>query len=565
MKRIFILMMLCASVLSLFAETAYEKKVNEIKMEYFLFFKNGFYSAATMEDYYLISMLGGVDGALAMAQLDYGLKYPDQMKMMTDRMNKELEQAKSLMSEEDRINEWKKSDYGKMVSLIENNYSAKFRKDEFETKNQYYTRIESAAKELFYEKCTSLYEELSKNLEITISPIKYDAENQTSTIKITEKFKLDENEFKKEFTTTLSLPSHQARNLNEYVVMGNEITKTKWGVIDKKEIYVVEAQIPLWLGTGTNKNVPSNYYITISAPNKETSIPLSFNIKQIDSNAPWDLSWNSETIAKQLDLVNKYNKELADSVMVYNRKLANNPYFHVSLDVKINPSIYALNKSCISSNIEKAYQTILKDVKSEYQKLDSSMEKICKTKNPEYHAKIYCSLHPAFAAKVDSVYHDYRCKYDIYQVAIKLLANEVFNEPICQETLYNKYSKLFKSEDEFLQLYDELSFGDFTQELNNRHEKINNYSEKLNREDFKKLIFLDAKTSGNPKLMAYIDKYEELKEMCNYPVSEFINRNTKMLVDFQKTTNYWSSMDEFFEAYISGNYKQILKNKKKQK
>ena len=506
-----------------------------------------------------------MDGALAMALVDYGLKYPDQMKIMADRMNKELEQAKSLMSEEDRIKEWKKSDYGKMVSLIENNYSAKFRKDEFETKNQYYTRIESAAKELFYEKCTSLYEELSKNLEITISPIKYDAENQTSTIKITEKFKLDENEFKKEFTTTLSLPSHQARNLNEYVVMGNEITKTKWGVIDKKEIYVVEAQIPLWLGTGTNKNVPSNYYITISAPNKETSIPLSFNIKQIDSNAPWDLSWNSETIAKQLDLVNKYNKELADSVMVYNRKLANNPYFHVSLDVKINPSIYALNKSYISSNIEKAYQTILKDVKSEYQKLDSSMEKICKTKNPEYHAKIYCNLHPEFAAKVDSVYHDYRCKYDIYQVAIKLLANEVFNEPICQETLYNKYSKLFKSEEEFLQLYDELSFGDFTQELNNRHKKINNYSEKINREDFKKLIFLDAKISGNPKLMAYIDKYEELKEMCNYPVSEFINHNTKMLVDFQKTTNYWSSMDEFFEAYISGNYKQILKNKKKQK
>ena len=84
MKRIFILIMLCASVLSLFAETAYEKKVNEIKMEYFLFFKNGYYTAATMEDYYLISMLGGVDGALAMALVDYGLKYPDQMKIMAD-------------------------------------------------------------------------------------------------------------------------------------------------------------------------------------------------------------------------------------------------------------------------------------------------------------------------------------------------------------------------------------------------------------------------------------------------------------------------------------------------
>ena len=117
-------------------------------MEYFLFFKNGYYTAATMEDYYLISMLGGVDGALAMALVDYGLKYPDQMKIMADRMNKELEQAKSLMSEEDRIKEWKKSDYGKMVSLIENNYSAKFRKDEFETANlKWRNELKSEVKE----------------------------------------------------------------------------------------------------------------------------------------------------------------------------------------------------------------------------------------------------------------------------------------------------------------------------------------------------------------------------------------------------------------------------------
>jgi hypothetical protein len=116
-----------------------------------------------------------------------------------------------------------------------------------------------------------------------------------------------------------------------------------------------------------------------------------------------------------------------------------------------------------------------------------------------------------------------------------------------------------------LQLYDKLSYGDFTQELSDRHKKINNFTKKINSEDFKKLIFLDAKVSGNSKLMVFIDKYEELKEMCNYPVSEFINHNTKMLKEYQKSTNYWSSMDEFFEAYISGNYKQILKNKKKQK
>lgn len=595
MKRIFILMMLCASVLSLFAETAYEKKVHEIKMEYFLFFKNGFYSAATMEDYYLISMLGGVDGALAMAQLDYGLKYPDQMKMMTDRMNKELEQAKSLMSEEDRINEWKKSDYGKMVSWIEKSYSAKFTKDEFETKNQYYTRIMGDAKVLFNEKCTSLYEELYNSLEITLSPLKYDAETQTSTIKIIEQFKFDKNELKKEFITKLSLPSHQARNLNEYVVKGNEITKTKWGVFNKKDVYVVEAQIPLYLGSGINKNVPSNFHITIHIPNQELSTPLSFNIKQIDSNAPWDSYWDSEIFAKNLELLNKYNKELTDSVKVYNEKLASHPYYIVyhqnnrqsffklpDLALKNIPELaientqssaqqlleenYLLTHSCLAtSNIKQMQEQKLSAIRSDYQKMNSSMETICKNKDPEHHAKIYCVLHPEFAAKVDSVYHDYRCKYDTYQVAIKLLANEVWNEPTCQETQYNVHNKLFKSKEEFMQVYDKLSHSGFTKELSNRYKKINDFAENLNADNFKSIIFLDAKILNDSKLMAFIEKYEELKEMCNYPVSEFINHNTKMLKEWQKNAIYWSSADEFFEAYISGNYKQILKNKKKQK
>jgi hypothetical protein len=294
-----------------------------------------------------------------------------------------------------------------------------------------------------------------------------------------------------------------------------------------------------------------------------------------------------EKIQHDIAILNQYNQSLKDSILTYNEKLASHPYYIVYNgekaipDFAIRPGLavkykqyptqllkenYLLDHSCLgASNIKQMHEQKLSTIRSDYQKINSSMETICKTKDPEHHAKKYCSLHPEFAAKVDSTHHYYRCKYDIYQVAMKFLANEVFEEPNCQEIQYNDNSNLFKSKEEFLQLYDKLSYGDFTQELSDRHKKINNFTKKINSEDFKKLIFLDAKVSGNSKLMVFIDKYEELKEMCNYPVSDFINHNTKMLVDFQKTTNYWSSMDEFFEAYISGNYKQILKNKKKQK
>ena len=48
------------------------------------------------------------------------------------------------------------------------------------------------------------------------------------------------------------------------------------------------------------------------------------------------------------------------------------------------------------------------------------------------------------------------------------------------------------------------------------------------------------------------------------PADKLIAKNKKMATEMQKTSMYWSNADEFFAAYISGNYKQIIKDKKKQ-
>lgn len=72
MKRFFILMMLCASTLFTFADTAYEKKIEEIQMKYYTIFKYGYQRPPTSEDYMTVAF-----GGMALVMLEYALEYPN--------------------------------------------------------------------------------------------------------------------------------------------------------------------------------------------------------------------------------------------------------------------------------------------------------------------------------------------------------------------------------------------------------------------------------------------------------------------------------------------------------
>ena len=132
MKRTFILMMLCASTLLVLAETAYEKKLNEIKLKYISISMNGYNKPLSREDLIGIELYGGVDLFFEMSLYNLAnKKSPKQFEILSKELEKEIEQAKSLMTEEDRIKEWKKSDYGKMVTVIQTEYLKNFNKDKF--------------------------------------------------------------------------------------------------------------------------------------------------------------------------------------------------------------------------------------------------------------------------------------------------------------------------------------------------------------------------------------------------------------------------------------------------
>ena len=557
MKRFFILLVLCASTLFTFADTAYEKKIEEILMKYYTIFKYGYQRPPSSEDYMTVAF-GGMD----LVMLEYALEYPNQYATLLKQMEIEMERAESLMTDEDRLKEWKKSDYGKMTTWIQDQYSSKFTKDEFETSKQFYTRIEPAAKSLFNELCVTLYEQITQSLKIKIYPVGYDAETQTSTVKICETFKYSDNELKKEFSIKLQIPSHQARNFKEYEVSGSQIKNIKFGIIDNKEVYVISAQVPFLLGS----NRDGDQMINIKYPDSKKATSFVFNSEQIDKNAPWSVKWDSKTIAEQKEILDSYNKNLSDSVFACNKRLSTNPYFSVSLNVKINTNDFLLNKSLLGSSIQDittAYNHCLLKLQKEYNTFNESLEMVCKMKNPYYHAKIYCQEHPDFAIKVDSIYHNYRCQYSADEIAIKLLAGQTISGQTCQESQYANYKHLFKSQEEFLMWYNKTR-EEFDQEIEKRAQKYDSFERYLNNGTYEKLYFQDAKLAGSSQVLGIIAQYDELKEMCNMPADKLIAKNKKMATEMQKTSMYWSNADEFFAAYISGNYKQIIKDKKKQ-
>ena len=268
-----------------------------------------------------------------------------------------------------------------------------------------------------------------------------------------------------------------------------------------------------------------------------------------------------EKIQHELAILNQYNQLLRDSILNFNEKLSSHTFFFSSKTqadlTQLSLSKYQLGKHLMgTSYLKKAYEDKLTSIRTDFDKINSSMEELCKTNAPEHYAKIYCRLHPEFAAKVDSVHHRYRCKYETIQIALKLLAEDDINEPECLETQYLLYLNLFSSHKEFLQVYDSLSSEQFDEEIISRFHKM------LESEMYHTLNFKNAAINNNLETAKILTLYKNLKDNYNLSADELVNKNYKMFAEYNKTVNYWNSTDNFFEAYISGDYKNILKAKK---
>ena len=86
-------------------------------------------------------------------------------------------------------------------------------------------------------------------------------------------------------------------------------------------------------------------------------------------------------------------------------------------------------------------------------------------------------------------------------------------------------------------------------------------------EEFSELKLKEATTSKKEAIKQYLDFVNECTEISQkaYPriVKLMVNSNEKMSKEWSSNGKYFESEIEFYEAYISENFKEILKSKKK--
>ncbi len=262
---------------------------------------------------------------------------------------------------------------------------------------------------------------------------------------------------------------------------------------------------------------------------------------------------HAQKIIDKQKAISTYNEELQNAANQYNTQLKNNPYnvFNVS----IVPSLFSNNDIYADAYALKiAYTNRLKDMEQDFNEEMANMEENCKQKNPAKYAEIYCSLQPELKVQLDELFHDYRCLYNREQLALMLLNKTSIEDDKCTDKDYRLYHDLFASKEEFMQAYDDPQYQtiiEHRQETNNKFKKWLSVNESFN--------FMGSK-DNNP------DAYNALRKAMNDafgPVKTItINTNKKMFADYTKNGQYFASEEEFFDAYVSGQYKTILKTKK---
>ena len=248
-----------------------------------------------------------------------------------------------------------------------------------------------------------------------------------------------------------------------------------------------------------------------------------------------------------------YSTRLNDTIAFYNNKIKNHPYYFTSEKYTPNLKSSSFPISSQQNDIITWYNEQLKSVRKQFNSLYKEMEQLCKKYAPDTYISIYIATHPEFSAQLDSVYLLCRCHQQNKLDVANILLNNQRIEQDCVESMYRVYYSLFLTKEEFMSRYRFYTSHDsFMQEVEHR-KYISNQ--------------LDIRRSWDLTGCEASDYYftKDLKSICEeYNISKewIINKNDKMRKEYVKNGHYFNSVDDFFEAYISIEYKQLLKHNK---
>jgi hypothetical protein len=277
-----------------------------------------------------------------------------------------------------------------------------------------------------------------------------------------------------------------------------------------------------------------------------------------------------------------YNEKLETVFQDYNNQLLQNPY---NIEKKIIPDY---KKMGMNKDKKENFEKLMNALKENFEIINENVQQELKNKNPKEYAKIYYGQNPEKQTEANKLFLNCRCSYSKEEFDIKFVI-----EPIscnCYQKEYGKYRNFFPNIQEFKTFYeqgDEVLLAEVTKR---EEEQVINYLTQ-NEITIEGLNFKDANSkskgtggqiakdllegftgisvpqNSNSELVTneyiiLIDRYKE-KPYYNNIMDFLVEKNKKLNKEWNKSKDYFESKIEFYNAYISGEYKQILKDKKK--
>jgi len=322
----------------------------------------------------------------------------------------------------------------------------------------------------------------------------------------------------------------------------------------------------------TLKDKSTKYQFPLSHRN-QSEITYSFDNLKINNPYLKGYVFNYSSIKEKIRLDSlefvQYNQKLDSIFQNYNKILLQNPY---NVAKKIITNYEKIPKE---GNREENFNRCKNILKTNFENLNNNFEQELKSKNPSEYYKIWYVQNPEIKIEADKKYLECRCLYtNKEKFYIDFANNEyILTKCDCRNKLYDKILgnqsdyKFINNKTYYVK--DFFSKNDFDNYYNQGDDIINR---EINKRIAEKIIkdfdtFNDLETCNlNKEKQSAIKDYinnNRFEPVYSKLIGVFIEKNRYLNKEWVKNGQYFENKKKFYEAYISDNYKKILKENRK--
>lgn len=555
--------------------TPYQKKQLELSKKYFEILYG--YKMSMLDEVFYDELAQGKDVQeflLALGLMNYSSNHSEaQLNRLLSQMEADFNQAKTLISATDLRLEreakrraeqaaFDKTEVGTLYKKIKSDFEVWNNKGEFEMEIDYALRLQNKSQTVFDSIC---FNQIKLGIE-NVKSMYWQKELSTYNT---------EGEY---FPVALKINGVKWQSKLKVSISKAENLKNAWPdfnfIVDDKDWCYLNNSLSPTIVNAHNRDINSQYKFTLPKTN-QSEILVLFDKLGITNTYLSGYVFNYATFLAKNTEIHKENQRLDSlEIVIYNQKidsifqsynvqLLNNPYNTTRKQmIKFDKIDQA------TEDREEKYNNNLESIKLEYERINNGFERELKSKYPSEYCKIYYSLNLDKKTEAEKKYLECRCSYSQRLKFDLAFIEGILNYCNCRKDAYQKSGSLFYNEAEFDSFYDqgddvlnkEVHARILKQEENTAINKI-----MTNVSEIKKLNFKDAKSLiSKEELSSYyykdIDSYKDKPYFAKI-IDVLIQNNKDLNKEWEKKGEMFLNQVEFYHAYTSGEYKQILKQK----